>query len=171
MLRLQFERARLDELVSDVVAACTPAARADGVDLVGRADHGSGVVVVSTVEFLRAVRNIVENAIRHTPAGGTVEVVARAGDGQAHVVVTDTGGGIPAAHLGRIFDAGFSGDTARTPDGCGAGLGLAIARGLVEAHHGSITAANVEGGARFVVTIPARAGAAPLAREPDPAVP
>jgi signal transduction histidine kinase len=164
VLRLQFERARLDELVSDVVAGATPAARAKGVELVGRADRASGVVVVSTVEFLRAVRNIVENAIRHTPAGGTVEVAGRLGDGEALVVVTDTGGGIAAEHLERIFDTGFSGDEARTPDGCGAGLGLAIARGLIEAHHGSVTAANVDGGARFVVTIPAGATDEPAPR-------
>jgi len=171
VLRLQFQRVRLDDLISDVAAASTPTARAKGVDLVGRAEHGAGVVVVSTVEFLRALRNIVENAIRHTPAGGTVEVAARLGDGRAHVEVTDTGGGIPAEQLERVFDAGFSGDTARTPDGHGAGLGLAIARGLIEAHHGSISAVNVAGGARFVVTIPARATAAATAREADLVVP
>jgi signal transduction histidine kinase len=166
VLRLRFERVGLDDLVSDVLAGSTAAARAKGVELVGRVDgcptDRGHTVVVSTVELVRALRNIVENAIRHTPTGGTVEVAGGVRDGHVYVAVTDTGGGIATADLERVFEAGFSGDRARTPDSHGAGLGLAIARGLIEAHHGTITAANVDGGARFVVAIPDRAGARAL---------
>ena len=72
----------------------------------------------------------------------------------ALVSVADTGGGIPEEHLDRVFEAGFRGDAARTPGTGGAGLGLAIARALVAAHHGDITVTNDGAGARFVVRLP-----------------
>jgi signal transduction histidine kinase len=93
-----------------------------------------------------------ENAIRHTPSDGTVIVEAGMEADRAFVSVLDDGGGIPEHDIARVFDVAFRGDPART--GEGAGLGLAIARGLVEAHRGEISVKNENGGCRFTVRLP-----------------
>ena len=139
-LRLQVERVSLGDLVSDAIAGVAPVAEAKGVRLEGRIEGPAPDVKVSTPEVLRALRNVLENAIRHTPPDGSVMVEAGADDLQhVYVSVLDTGGGVPEADLERIFDVAYQSDPART---AGAGLGLAIARGFVEAHHGRITVQN-----------------------------
>ena len=153
VLRLEFERVSLGDLVSDAVATAVPIATAKGVHLEGHLNGPPAELDVSAPEILRALRNILENAIRHTPGDGTVVVAAGREAGRAYVSVSDNGGGIPDADLSRVFDVAFRGDTARTP-GDGAGLGLAIARGLVEAHHGEVIVRNENGGARFTVRLP-----------------
>ena len=105
----------------------------------------------------RAITNLVANAIRHTPDGGTVAVGVRAAGDRVEVTVGDECGGIPDDDLPRVFDVGFRGEPARTPheDGTsGAGLGLAITRGIVEAHGGTIDVANQADGCRFRVSLP-----------------
>lgn len=162
-LRLQLERVSLGDLVSDAIAGVAPVAEAKGVRLEGRIDGPAPEVHVSTPEVLRALRNVLENAIRHTPADGSVMVEAGASDHEhAYISVLDTGGGVPEADLERIFDVAYQSDPSRTAGG--AGLGLAIARGFVEAHHGNITVHNENGGARFTVRFPRE----PLAHEPVP---
>jgi signal transduction histidine kinase len=152
-LRLQLERVSLGDLVSDAIAGVAPVAAAKGVHLVGRVDGPPPEIVVSAPELLRALRNVLENAIRHTPADGSVMVEAGAVEPDAaYVSVVDAGGGVPEADLERIFDVAYQSDPARTAGG--AGLGLAIARGFVEAHRGSITVRNENGGARFTVRLP-----------------
>lgn len=153
VLRLHLERVSLGDLVSDAIAGAAPVAEAKGVRLEGRLDGQSPSLSVSAPEVLRALRNLLENAIRHTPSDGTVVVEAGLDAGHAYVSVVDTGGGIPEPDLSRVFDVAFRGDAARTP-GKGAGLGLAIARGLVEAHRGEITVRNENGGACFTVRLP-----------------
>ena len=86
----------------------------------------------------RVLRNLLVNAIRYTPAGGEVILRARLRGTSVELTVSDTGPGIPQADAARIFEPFFRGDEARQRDGAGAGLGLAIARGIVEAHGGSI---------------------------------
>ena len=104
---------------------------------------GALPVFVDSCEVGRALRNLVVNAIRHTPADQYVEVLAYQEPGTALVQVSDTCGGIPAEHLPRVFDVAFRGETARTPGpGEGAGLGLSIARGIIEAHSGHIAVRN-----------------------------
>jgi signal transduction histidine kinase len=100
----------------------------------------------------RVLRNLVENAIRHTPAGGSIELRAEARPGEVEVTIRDTGEGIAPADLPRVFDRFYRGDAARTRGQAGeglfsggAGLGLAIARGLVEAHGGRIWAKSAQG--------------------------
>jgi signal transduction histidine kinase len=93
------------------------------------------------------------NAIRHTPEDGGVEIVAGVEHGMACVTVSDACGGIPDEDLPRLFEVAFRGEAARTPGG-GAGLGLAIARGIVEAHAGEIGVSNAGEGCRFVVRLP-----------------
>jgi signal transduction histidine kinase len=96
---------------------------------------------------------VLENAIRHTPSDGAVWVEADADDRHAYVSVVDACGGIPDSDIERVFDVAFRGEAARTPGG-GAGLGLAVARGMVEAHGGELVVANDGPGCRFVVRLP-----------------
>ncbi len=153
VLSLEYERVSLGDLVSDALAGAAPVAASKGVHLEGRLTAPAPELDASAPEMLRALRNILENAIRHTPGDGTVTVEAGVDDGRAYVTVIDTGGGIPEADLPRVFEVAFRGDTARTP-GAGAGLGLAIARGLVEAHHGDLSVRNENGGACFTLRLP-----------------
>ncbi|HEX6420890.1 MAG TPA: ATP-binding protein [Acidimicrobiales bacterium] len=159
-LHLTLERVPVDELVSDAVAAVAAVARAKGVAVAGRVEPpgagGAGLAVAgSAPELGRVVRNLLDNAIRHTPPGGTVEVSVRRDGTRAEVAVRDGCGGIPDDDLDRVFDLAYRGDSARTPAaGGGSGLGLAIARGLVDAHHGDIAVRNERGGCRFTVRLP-----------------
>jgi signal transduction histidine kinase len=150
----------LDDLVSDCVAALEPLAAAQGVRLVGRT-AGSATVAGSAPELNRALTNLVANAIRHTPTDGRVDVLVgqRADDSApvAEVVVEDQCGGIADDDLARVFDVGFRGEPARTPHAvhpAGAGLGLAITRGIVEAHAGTVHVENTADGCRFTVWLP-----------------
>src|SRR5690606_3625871 len=105
----------------------------------------------------QAVQNLVANAIRHTPSGGRVTVsFSRSGDADV-IAVEDTGSGIPAAHLPRIFDRFYKADESRTGTQLpsGSGLGLSIVQAIVMRHGGSVRAANLPGaGARFEIRIP-----------------
>jgi signal transduction histidine kinase len=154
VLELHMERVALGDLVSDALSGASPIAAAKGVRLEGRLDGPPAELEVSASEVLRALRNILENAIRHTPSDGTVTVEAGRDDAGAFVSVVDTGGGIPETDLPRVFEVAFRGDAARTPGDAGAGLGLAIARRFVEAHRGDITVRNENGGCRFTVHLP-----------------
>jgi signal transduction histidine kinase len=161
-LRLHLDAVSLGDLVSDAVAVTTPAARAKRVRIVAE-DAGSWPTVQgSDPELGRVVRNLLSNAVRHTPSDGTVVVAAGADAEGAWLAVQDACGGIPEADLPRVFDVAFRGEAARSPRHAvtgagaeaGAGLGLAIARGLVEAHRGQIGVQNAGAGCRFVVRLP-----------------
>lgn len=158
-LRLTLEQVSLRDVVSDAVSAAAPIAAAKGVELVADATTLS-VVLGSESELNRVVRNLLVNAIRHSEPGEPVTV--RGGEDGEHVwfSVCDACGGIPEEDLDRVFDVAFRGEAARTPtrDGAaGGGLGLAIARGFVEAHNGSIAVRNEGPGCRFEVRLPAAA--------------
>jgi signal transduction histidine kinase len=152
VLRLELERVSLCDVVSDALAGAAPVAQAKGVRLHGVMRDQVPELRASASELLRALRNILENAIRHTPSAGTVVVEAGVEAGRAFVSVVDNGGGIPEPDLERVFDVAFRVDPARQGDG--AGLGLAIARGLVEAHRGDVIVRNENGGCRFTVRLP-----------------
>ena len=155
-LRLQFERVSLGDLVSDAIAGSAPIAAAKGVKLEGRVIGPPPELMASAPEVLRVLRNLLENAIRHTPSDGSVVVEAGVDDlepARVYVEVRDTGGGVPEEDIPHIFDVAFRSDRARTP-GVGAGLGLAIAKGFVEAHRGDLTVVNSNGGARFTLRLP-----------------
>jgi signal transduction histidine kinase len=156
------ESISLDDLVSDCLAALQPLAAAQGVRLTGSVD-GATAVIGNGPELNRALTNLVANAIRHTRPQGRVDVHVGVTPGTppfAEVTVRDECGGIPEAHLPRVFDVGFRGEAARTPDSSGAsggaGLGLAITRGIVEAHDGTIEVSNVGDGCEFHVRLPLR---------------
>lgn len=161
VLGLDLERVALDELVSDAVAGASIAAGAKGVALRGAVGEPSPIVELSTPEMTRVVRNLLDNAIRHTPPGGTIWIEAGVDDAGAAAVVSvlDACGGIPAGDLDHVFEMAYRGDAARTPGDGGSGLGLAVARGLVEAHHGDISVRNEASGCRFTVRLPLSASA------------
>ncbi|MBB5956382.1 signal transduction histidine kinase [Saccharothrix tamanrassetensis] len=150
-LRLTLSEVPLADVVSDVVAAERAVASRKGVEL--RADAATWPVVLgSDPELARVVRNLLSNAIRHTPPDGTVAVRVDVEGSHALLRVDDACGGIPEAELPRVFEVAFRGTPSRRP--VGGGLGLAIARGLVEAHRGTIDARNHGPGCRFEVRLP-----------------
>ena len=164
-LRLSRRMVGLEDLVAEVVASAEPVARHKGVRLTGAAVRGMPVFVDSA-EMGRALRNLVTNAIRHTPPDGGVDVLAEVQGGMACVSVSDACGGIPPGDLPRVFDVAFRGESARTPGPQeGAGLGLSIARGIVEAHSGQIAVRNAGPGCQFLIRLPlARPGVPALNR-------
>jgi signal transduction histidine kinase len=157
-LRLTMSQVALQDVVSDVLAAQTPVAHRKRVRVLANAAMAP-VVLGSDPELARVVRNLVSNAIRHTPPDGTVAVEIGVDGEDAVLSVDDACGGIPDVELTRVFDVAFRGSAARTPSAAGeeqvgGGLGLAIAKGLVEAHRGRIDAHNHGPGCRFEVRLP-----------------
>ena len=153
-LDLDLQRVGLADLVSDAIAATGVAADARGVVLEGALHEPAPEVAASVPDLARVIRNLLDNAIRHTPRGGQVLVEASTVGRHAVLSVSDSCGGIPIDEIDRVFDLAFRGDAARTPGQGGGGFGLAIARGLVEAHQGDIAVANEQGGCRFTVRLP-----------------
>ncbi|WP_405142707.1 HAMP domain-containing histidine kinase [Sphaerisporangium sp. NBC_01403] len=153
-LRLSPRRIGLGDLVADALAGVEALAKAKGVRLTGEAEPVLPVYA-DAAELGRALRNLVVNAIRHTPEDGTVVVRAVADEGTVRLSVADCCGGIPEDDLPRVFEVAFRGEAARTPGpDRGAGLGLAIARGIVEAHEGAIAVVNEGAGCRFEIMLP-----------------
>ena len=160
-LRLNRRPVALEDMVAEVLASAEPVARAKGVRLAGSAVRGMPIYV-DAAEFGRALRNLVINAVRHTPSDGTVEVLGDVQQGMARFSVADACGGIPPHDLPRVFDVAFRGEAARTPGPQeGAGLGLSIARGIVEAHAGQIAVRNAGPGCQFLIRLPLARSVAP----------
>ncbi len=158
LLNLNLELVSLDDVVSDALTLVRPMAKAKGVHVVGQVEEGTAKVRLSTTEFLRILRNLLENALRHTPAGGEVSLQAHVSDDETVMTVRDGCGGIAEADLARVFELGYRGDAARSPEpDKRAGLGLVIAQGLVQAHGGDIEVANESGGCCFTVRLPVAA--------------
>ena len=152
----------LVELAYDVVGESREQARQRHVDLVlDVVDDGDRLAVQGNGdELARALTNLIGNAVRHTREDGRVRVSARrAPDGRVRLAVIDGCGGIKDDDLARVFEIGWRGEPERGTRGAGAGLGLAIARGVIESHAGSISVANVSGGCRFDVDLPAQSPA------------
>jgi len=160
-LELTMARVDVRRLASEALAAYEAQANERGVSLECRVAEATPPVQADAVRLHRVLRNLVDNALRHTPPGGLVEVDAHVDDGSVVLGVSDTGPGIDPAERDRIFDRFYRGERSRSrgeapPDrAVGAGLGLAIARGLVEAHHGRIwTEPSAGGGAAFCFSLP-----------------
>jgi signal transduction histidine kinase len=163
--RTRADRVDLDDLVSDCVAALEPVANLQRVRLV-RETGATGIresqeVVGNSAELNRALTNLLINAIRHSAPNATVAIsVSSSVDDLGPAVrvrVRDQCGGIAAHDLPRLFDVGYRGEQARTPSpelGGGAGLGLAITRGIITAHQGSVGVDNTADGCEFTVRLP-----------------
>jgi signal transduction histidine kinase len=158
---------QIDELVEETVAAMAPAARAGGVAVRAEIDPSLVPAHANAERIQRVLFNLIQNAIRHTPADGSVTVRAARAGTSVEIEVADTGAGIAAADRERVFEPFQQGvDRASRTDGS-AGLGLAISRAIVEAHGGRIwivddSAQDAAAGARVRFTLPGEAPA-PLA--------
>ncbi|MGI9083923.1 MAG: sensor histidine kinase [Aeromicrobium sp.] len=158
-LRLELEPVPVADVLRSAVQASRPSADRRGVRLEVDVPADVSQALGEGPALVRVVRNLLGNAIRHTPAEGLVTVAAGRDDGHVWLSVQDSCGGIPADDLPHVFDAAFRGTTAREAeqegDPTGAGMGLTIAYGLVDAQHGSIGVRNLDGGCRFEVRLPA----------------
>lgn len=126
----------VSELIGDTVAAMRAPAEQRGVRIAAELPSGGVLAEANAEKVQRVLFNLIQNAIRHTPADGSITVRARARGGGVEVEVVDEGEGIAPADGERVFEAFYRGDSARGEDG--AGLGLAISRAIVEAHGGRI---------------------------------
>ncbi|MEX1158139.1 MAG: ATP-binding protein [Thermomicrobiales bacterium] len=155
--KLATRRVDLSAIVADAVESFAMGASAQQIGLrlesPGRLD-----IDAEPVKIARVVNNLIENAIHFSPAGAAVEVTVERAGPIARVSVRDHGEGIDATDLPRVFDRFYRGEKSRSREFGGAGLGLAIARGIVEAHGGQISAGNAgPGGAQFTISLPVAA--------------
>ncbi len=154
-----YERVALDEVIDDVLNIHRIAAQRSGVSLQVDLPEKAVRVIGSDRALVRVLSNLVGNAIAHTPSGGSVRLSVGVDAEGAWARVDDTGMGIDAADLPRVFDVAYRGSNDRVPRDdsslpSGSGLGLAIAAGLVRAHRGTLSAHNLDNGARFEVRLP-----------------
>jgi two-component system sensor histidine kinase SenX3 len=157
------ELVRIDQVAEEEVSRVRPAAELAGLTLTATSSAVS--VSGSRRDLGLAIRNLLDNAVRHTPAGGTIDVKLRSDNGEVVVEVIDSGEGIPKRELPRIFERFYRVDTARARATGGTGLGLAIVRHVVERHGGSVHVESDLGqGSTFRLQIP-QAEKAPLERE------
>ena len=153
-LRLDRQPSSISDLVSDTLESFAALADRRGIVLAGGAEPGVDPVSVDVRLIGRVLSNLVGNALRHTPAGGTVTVRAGPVDGQVQIDVSDTGEGIFPQDLDRVFERFYRGEKSRSRATGGSGLGLAIAKGIVEAHGGRIWVESEPGaGATFHFTV------------------
>lgn len=150
-IEAETERALVADVVGAAVAACDAQALEKGLDL--RLELGDAAAAMCSPRLARVVQNLLQNAIRHTPADGTVIVAARRDGAGIELAVEDSGEGIAPEAAERIFEPFWRGDSARASDG--SGLGLALAKRIVEALEGRIeVSSEPQGGARFAVLLP-----------------
>jgi len=150
-IRAEARRARLADVVASALAAVEPQRLTKGVSVETHLADAAGEPCSPRVT--RVLQNLIQNAIRHTPADGSVRVEARRSVGRVEITVSDTGDGIPPEVLDRVFEPLWRGDRARS--GPGAGLGLALAKRLVEAMGGDISVeSRPRQGSRFAVLLP-----------------
>lgn len=150
----------LAQLVKTTAESFRPGADEKGVALDVVLPPASPCLQVDPARITQVLQNLLANALRHTPAGGKITLELEAQPESIHLAVADTGDGIPAEYLPHIFDRFYRTDPTRSRDRGGAGLGLAIARAIIEAHDGRITATSrgIAGqGSTFIIQLPRRA--------------
>jgi signal transduction histidine kinase len=154
-LSLRCEPASLTDLLSDTIESFSGMAAQRSIRLEGSAAPGIDPLEMDVQRMGRVLNNLVSNALRHTPPGGLVSIRAEREAGFVRVTVQDSGEGIPSEDLSHVFERFYRGDKSRSRATGGAGLGLAIAKGIVEAHGGSIAVQSQPGqGATFTFTVP-----------------
>jgi signal transduction histidine kinase len=150
-IEAESERVRLADVIESALDTCSPQASAKGLTVQARVD-GAGECLCSP-RLVRVLQNLLQNAIRHTPADGTVRMEARRAAGELELIVQDSGEGIPSESLERVFEPFWRGDPARATSG--AGLGLALAKRIVESLGGEIRVqSDPAHGSRFAVVVP-----------------
>jgi signal transduction histidine kinase len=153
-LELRLASVPITELVTEAVEGLRIQAEEKGVELEAVCRTDVPVLPLDGPRIQRALVNLIQNAVRHTPPGGQVHVDVGRENGHVRVAVVDTGEGIAPEDQPHVFDQFYRGEKSRSRGSGGAGLGLAIARGIIEAHRGSIRVESSPGkGSRFVVTL------------------
>jgi len=158
--RLKAEPVSVDDLFKRIADRHEPSLRDRSISLQIAIAQGTPRILGDAGRLEQALQNLAANAIRHTPAGGSVQLAAAAAEHGVHITVRDTGPGIPTEHLPRVFDRFYKVDASRagTAVPSGSGLGLSIVRAIIERHGGTVTAANGDnGGALFELDLPAAA--------------
>jgi len=155
-LDLHLRPTTVNALTAAALTAAADRFRGKGVDLIIQAVPEQLPVVVDPDRIGQVLGNLLDNALRHTPAGGQVTLRAQASGHTVTIAVSDTGEGIPAEHLPHLFERFYRVDSARDRVHGGSGIGLAIAKALVEAHGGQIaaTSAGPGRGSTLLVTLP-----------------
>lgn len=162
LLALHLEQASLTDLISDTLESLSAQAQQQHLALRGDADDALPLVVMDARRVQRVLYNLLHNAFRHTPADGTIVIRAVDAGAEVQVSVADTGEGIPPEELPQIFERFHRRDEARSRNQGGSGLGLSIAKGIVEAHGGRIWAESTPGqGATFTFSLPKAEAARP----------
>jgi signal transduction histidine kinase len=158
LLQLRPESGSIGDLVSDTLEALRPQAEQRSLRLSGDVPAYLPSVLMDTPRIQRVLYNLVQNALRHTPADGSVVIRASACENEVQVSVEDTGEGLEPEELPRIFERFYRGSQARNRSEAGSGLGLTIAKAIVELHGGRIWAAVGQNrGAVFTFTLPSEA--------------
>ena len=156
-LPLHISQVRIEELLADVATSFSGQAARAEVHLSMNVDLPAGFSIEADADRLdQVLSNLVANALRHTPAGGTIQLSAGQAPESVHLAVIDNGEGIPPEDLPFVFDRFWRGDRSRTRTGkAGSGLGLAISRQLVRAHGGTIMVASQPAvGTTFTIELP-----------------
>ncbi len=154
-LKLDITPNSLGDLISDTLESFSELAVRQEIHLAGAVGDGVDPVSMDAARIGRVLNNLVGNALRHTMAGGKVEISALRLAGKVQVMVTDTGDGIRAEDLEYVFEQFYRGEKSRSRATGGAGLGLAITRGIIQAHGGEIRVESKEGdGTRFIFSLP-----------------
>jgi signal transduction histidine kinase len=155
VLTLDFRDASIGDLITNCLRTLEAPARMRKVQLEARLDPEDPSVRIAPDKVERILLNLLTNAVRHTPSAGAVSVVVEPNSDHVVVAVEDTGAGLAPGAAQRMFDRFWRDDNSRTRTSGGAGLGLAIAQGLVHAHGGTIWAESRNGGgARVAFTLP-----------------
>ena len=149
------DRVSVTSLAGEVVDTLRPLADVKGVSIAVEESRTLGTVVGDPVRLRQVVVNLIDNAIKYTPPGGSVRVGTAEADGVVRLTVADTGEGIPTEHLPRVFDRFYRVDKARSREQGGTGLGLSIVQSIATAHGGVVTLTSSEGvGTTATVTLP-----------------
>jgi two-component system phosphate regulon sensor histidine kinase PhoR len=152
-MEIRREEFSIAQIADDAALEFMPAANKKGVRLESRVD--SGITVSADMDAVRQILvNLVDNAVKYTPSGGSVYISAKKENKLACVQVTDTGIGIPHEDISRIFERFYRVDKARSRESGGTGLGLSIVKHLVESHGGNVSVKSGASGSTFTFTLP-----------------
>jgi signal transduction histidine kinase len=153
-LELNIESVSISDLISDTVESFTELAKRREITLQGRVSPDLGEVQIDARRINRVLNNLIDNALKHTPDNGLVEVRSNKFNNGIIVEVIDNGGGISQEDIPYIFDLFYRGDISRRSSTSGTGLGLAISKGIIDAHGGEIKVDSQPGLTCFTIFIP-----------------
>ena len=147
---------RLADVVSGAVTTALARFEAKGINLTADVGDALGQVLVDPDRMAEALGSLLDNALRHTAKGGAVTVATTRHNSRCRIAVTDSGDGFDPAQANQLFERFYRGDSSRTANGTGSGIGLTIAKAIINAHHGQLVG-HSDGpgtGAQFEITLP-----------------